>query len=58
MITLGGSKFIYCDVDDTIMQNFACIDTGGCYKRGPYGRLTALQYPEMIVYTQENIENV
>jgi len=40
----------------TIKDHFACIDTGGYYKRKPYGRLTALQFPEMIVYTQENIE--
>jgi serine/threonine protein phosphatase 1 len=40
----------------TIKEHFACIDTGGYYKRKPYGRLTALQFPEMIVYTQENIE--
>lgn len=40
----------------TVKEHFACIDTGGYYKRSPYGRLTALQFPEMIIYTQENVE--
>ncbi len=40
----------------TVKDHFACIDTGAYYKRKPYGRLTALQFPEMIVYEQENIE--
>lgn len=40
----------------TVKEHFACIDTGGYFKRTPYGRLTALQFPEMIVYEQENIE--
>jgi serine/threonine protein phosphatase 1 len=41
----------------TIKDHFACIDTGGYFKRQPYGKLTALQFPEMIVYEQENIED-
>ena len=40
----------------TIKDHFACIDTGAAYNRKPYGRLTALQFPEMIVYEQENVE--
>lgn len=40
----------------TVKEHFACIDTGAYFKRGPYGRMTALQFPEMIVYEQENIE--
>jgi serine/threonine protein phosphatase 1 len=40
----------------TIKEHFACIDTGCYFKRKPYGRLTALQFPEMIVYEQENVE--
>lgn len=40
----------------TIKDHFACIDTGGYFKRKPYGKLTALSFPEMIVYEQENIE--
>lgn len=40
----------------TVKGHFACIDTGGYYKRKPYGKLTALQFPEMIVYEQENVE--
>lgn len=40
-----------------IEEHFANID-GGCYmKRGPYGRMYALQFPEMIVYSQDNIES-
>lgn len=40
----------------TVKQHFACIDTGGYFKRKPYGKLTALQFPEMVVFEQENIE--
>lgn len=40
----------------TVKDHFANIDTGGYYKRKPYGRLTALQFPEMITYVQENVE--
>lgn len=40
----------------TIKEYFACLDTG-CYMNRPeYGRLTALQFPEMLVYTQMNVE--
>lgn len=41
----------------TVKDHFACIDTGGYFKRKPYGKLTALQFPEMVVFEQENIEN-
>lgn len=41
----------------TIKEYFACIDTGGYLKRKPYGKLTALQFPEMIVFEQEYIED-
>jgi calcineurin-like phosphoesterase family protein len=41
----------------TIQDHFACIDTGAYYNRKPYGKLTALQFPEMIVYEQENVED-
>jgi serine/threonine protein phosphatase 1 len=40
----------------TSKDYFANIDTGAYYKRKPYGRLTALQFPEMIFYVQENVE--
>lgn len=40
----------------TVKEHFACIDTGCYYKRTPYGKLTALQFPEMIIYQQENLE--
>ena len=44
-------------VDKALVRDyFACIDTGACYKRVHYGRLTALQFPEMTTYVQENIE--
>ena len=39
-----------------IEEHFANIDTGCFYKRTGYGKLTALQFPEMIVYEQENID--
>lgn len=54
----------------TIGEHFACVDTGAYFKRKlktefvypnekskpPYGKMTALQWPEMKIYTQENIE--
>lgn len=41
----------------TVKDHFSCIDTGVYLKTvEEYGRLTALQFPEMIVYTQNNIE--
>lgn len=40
-----------------IKEGYACIDTGGVFTgfKG-YGTLTALQFPEMIVYSQKSIE--
>lgn len=35
---------------------YANIDTGCFYTRPGYGKLTALQFPEMIVYRQDNID--
>ncbi len=40
----------------TIKGHFANIDTGAYFKRKPYGKLTALQFPEMVVFEQENVE--
>lgn len=41
-------------------NSHANVDTGAVFKRGStergYGTLTALQYPELIVYQQDNIE--
>lgn len=39
-----------------IKSCFANIDTGCFYKHSGYGVLTALQFPEMIIYQQENID--
>lgn len=39
-----------------IRSIYANIDTGCFYTRGGYGKLTALQFPEMIVYEHENID--
>lgn len=39
-----------------VKEHYACIDTGAYYKHEGYGTLTALQFPEMRVFTQENIE--
>lgn len=37
---------------------YSCIDTGCFYTgEGGYGRLTALQFPEMIIYEHENIDS-
>lgn len=46
-----------------IKEFYACIDTGVCYtgnssKRLGYGVLTALQFPSMKVWTQENIDDM
>lgn len=40
----------------TIKEHFACIDGGAYYKRQGYGKMFALQFPEMILFEQENIE--
>jgi serine/threonine protein phosphatase 1 len=45
-----------------IRDFYACIDTGVGYnsdgaKREGYGIMTALQFPSMKVWTQENIED-
>lgn len=46
-----------------IKDDYACIDTGAVFskkplhKPNPYGVLTALEYPSMKVYTQENIDD-
>lgn len=39
-----------------VRKIYANIDTGCFYTRGGYGRLTALQFPEMIFYEHENID--
>jgi len=40
-----------------IRKPYACIDTGCFYINTGYGILTALQYPEMIIYEHENIDS-
>lgn len=40
-----------------VRSHFACIDTGACFKRADYGKMTALQFPEMKVFIQKNIED-
>jgi len=40
----------------TIKEHFACIDGGAYYKRAGYGKMFALQFPEMVLFEQENIE--
>lgn len=41
----------------TIKKHFACVDNGVYLKnQNDYGHLYALQFPEMIIYKQENIE--
>ena len=39
-----------------IQKHYACIDTGCPYGQKWYSRLTALKFPEMEIYTQENID--
>ena len=40
-----------------IRTSYANIDTGAFYKEEGYYHLTALQFPEMKIYTQDNIDN-
>lgn len=40
-----------------VKDHFACIDGGSYFKREGYGKMYALQFPEMIIYEQENIED-
>lgn len=35
---------------------YANVDTGACFKRFNYGYLSALQYPSMQIFQQENID--
>lgn len=39
-----------------IRKPFANIDTGCCYPVAGYGKLTALQFPKMILYSHQNID--
>jgi len=39
-----------------IRNNYANIDTGCFYTTGGFGLLTALQFPEMVIYECENID--
>ena len=65
-VTKGGIKDIkeiYSVFGHTVEKNgpriktpFANLDTGCCFIEEGYGFLTALQYPEMMVYQQENID--
>lgn len=42
----------------TVTPDWANVDTGCCFKnRSGYGKLSAIQFPEMIIYQQENIED-
>jgi serine/threonine protein phosphatase 1 len=41
-----------------IERHYANIDTGAVYNSKPFGVLTALQFPEMHVYTQLNIDSI
>lgn len=50
------------DKGPRIKVPFANLDTGCCYgkrehREAGYGVLTALMYPEMVVYQQENIDD-
>ena len=39
-----------------IRSFYACIDTGAVFKQNLYGKLTALQFPEMVLFQQENVD--
>jgi serine/threonine protein phosphatase 1 len=42
----------------TVEETYACIDTGCVFNSHiGYGKLTGLQFPEMVTYEQENIED-
>lgn len=40
----------------TVKSFFANVDTGAVFKVPEFGTLTALQFPEMVVFTQDNID--
>ena len=39
-----------------ITKVYANIDTGACFRSIGYGVMTALQFPEMTIFTQDNID--
>jgi serine/threonine protein phosphatase 1 len=39
-----------------IRKSYACIDTGCFYDEKGFFKLTALQFPEMIIYEQDNLD--
>ena len=43
--------------DPQVETRFANIDTGAVFNSKPFGVWTALQFPEMRVFTQPNIDN-
>ncbi len=43
--------------DPQVETHFANIDTGAVFNSKPFGVWTALQFPEMRVFTQPNIDN-
>jgi serine/threonine protein phosphatase 1 len=48
------------EMEATVKSFYANVDTGAVFARDwseIYGRMTAIQYPEMITYVQENIEH-
>jgi serine/threonine protein phosphatase 1 len=40
----------------TVREHFACIDGGVYSKHGEYGKMYALQFPEMVTFEQKNID--
>ena len=40
-----------------LLKDFwANLDTGACFNRGQYGKLTCLKFPEMMLFQQENVD--
>lgn len=61
--TINDIPEIYNVFGHTVQENgpkikvpFANIDTGCCFREKGYGVLTALEFPSMRIYTQENID--
>lgn len=59
---IGNFEWVYQVIGHTprsgavVEKHFANIDTGACFDRQGYGVLTALQFPQMKLFTQPNAE--
>jgi hypothetical protein len=44
-------------IDPRVKSFYANVDTGACFTNRPaYGKLTAIMFPQMVIFQQENID--